>query len=109
MKEGVGIELMRQLQRPTSYSTCDTTVIEHALGCGCFPLSILANIGNLKFIKLTASIWAIMPIFRVLLISALCPELRLLELLEKARKRQTLVRLDLSRDDRHDTWVTLEQ
>lgn len=50
-----------------------------------------------------------MPIFRVLLISALCPELQLLGLLEKARKRQTFMRLDLSKEDRHDTWVTLEQ
>lgn len=50
-----------------------------------------------------------MPIFRVLLISALCPELQLLELLEKARKRQTLMRLDLSKEGRHDTWAALEK
>lgn len=50
-----------------------------------------------------------MPILRVLLIAALCPELQLLELLEKARKRRMLMRLDLSKEDRHGTWAALEK
>lgn len=95
----------------TSYAPRQATVIEHPLRRRGFPLVTSAVMSPIdEAIQLTASIWAIMPIFRVFLTSAFRSEVCLLALAEKGRRRLVFcMRTSLCIEGRHDRWAALEK